>query len=841
MRINRLLYGLLWFVLPLTAQNVAVSDTLKQKSDSTSYADSLTYRFTIQEVVVTAQESTHKSSTSVIQKDAMEHLQPSSFADIVSMLPGATTQDPALTSAKTIRLREANNGTASSDYATSSLGTSFVMDGAPLTTDANMQYVQSGNSNQDSKRQTVNAGVDMRSIATDDIEKVEIIRGIAGAEYGDVTGGVVHIERTARPTPWKARFKADGFSKLFYVGKGVGWNNNQTVLNASLDYLNAKADPTNSLENYQRITASARLQQRWNPGRYFVKWQTALDYTGSIDNEKQDPDIHYNKEDSYLSSYHRVAWGNTLNWQDPDQEWWKTTLTAGVSASFDLIEQTRLVQLTTPVQPAVDNMQEGNKDVPLLPAKYIARHTVDGKPVGAYLRPKAEFRFDTWQLHHEAAAGIEWSYDKNFGQGQVYDLTRPLNYTSFLRPRAYYDIPANNRLAWFVQDNIHWAMPLHFSIDLQVGLRGTSLLGLNSQYIMHGKCYLDPRLNLSLNLPAGNGTLHIAGGWGIHTKTPTLLQLYPNLIYEDLKAPDIPVSPTDTQMNIYTHIINATNYTLTPARNYKWEVRLGGDWGQHHLSITYFQERMNSGFRSSTVAAAFTYPIVHQSVAHEYTRLLTYSMTTNGSEIRKQGVEWQYQSPRIPVICTRFTVNGAWLRTRYQNAQAMFSTDRLTAVIGNTAIRDRYIGLYDWNDGSLRENLNTNLIADVHIAKIGLTVSATFELNWFTATQTLFKNGIPVAYIDYQDGQLHPYTQADQSDPWLQHLIFTYNQDSFRRQQVPFAGYLNLRVQKTITRYAHVALFVNRLLDYLPDYKVDGITIHRNVSPYFGMELNLHI
>lgn len=59
----------------------------------------------------------------------------------------------------------------------------------------------------------------------------------------------------------------------------------------------------------------------------------------------------------------------------------------------------------------------------------------------------------------------------------------------------------------------------------------------------------------------------------------------------------------------------------------------------------------------------------------------------------------------------------------------MFSTDKLSAVVGNTAVKDLYIGYYNWTDGTIRENLNTNVIADVYIPKIGFTVSATIELN----------------------------------------------------------------------------------------------------------------
>ncbi len=819
-------------------------DSLALDSAQQALLDSIDRMFTIQEVVVTAEEATGRSSASVINKEAMQHLQPSTFTDLTNLLPGASIKDPKLTNSNTIHLREAGDGSSDDNYATGSLGTSFVIDGAPVSTDANMQYVQGG-STQDAARQTVNKGVDMRTISTDDIEKVEIIRGIANAEYGDVTSGVVKIERSIKPTPWKARFKADGFSKLAYVGKGVGWNDNTTILYAGIDYLSAKNDPTNTLENYRRINASLRLQQRWSVGEHNIRLQSNADYSGNIDTDKNDPDIHLNKEDSYRSELHKIGLNNTLNWSNKHQEWWAASLLANISGEISTISQTRFIQLTTPVQPILDNMTEGNTDAELLPPQYVANHRVEGRPLNVYIRPKASFTFNTWMISHKADAGIEWKYDKNFGRGQVYDLKRPLNYSTNLRPRAYYDIPATNQLAWYIQDDIH--IPLGGkqkapSFDLGIGLRGTSLLGLDKSYTMHGKCYLDPRVNVCFKLPVKGGELNLTGAYGIQTKMPTLLQLYPNMLYEDLKAPDQALIVGATSINIHTHLIDPTNTALTPARNHKWEVRFGGDISKHKFSVTYFEERMRDGFRTWRECVAYTYPIYSaDGTSSEYTKLLLYPVTTNGSSIKKQGVEWQYQSPRIKAICTRFTINGAWLRTEYSNSLAMYSTDKLTQTIGDLAVKDKYIGLYEWNDGTIRENMNTNIIADVYLKKIGLTVSATFELSWFTATQTLYKNGVPTAYMSADDGLLHPYDDAAKSDPVLQWLTFKYNEDVFRRKVVPFAGYLNLRVQKTVTKFATVALYVNKLLDYLPDYEVDGIRIHRSASPYFGMEINVTI
>lgn len=65
----------------------------------------------------------------------------------------------------------------------------------------------------------------MRAISTDNIESVEIVRGIPSAEYGNLTSGMVKIKRITRSTPFTARFKADEYSKLFSAGKGFAIGN----------------------------------------------------------------------------------------------------------------------------------------------------------------------------------------------------------------------------------------------------------------------------------------------------------------------------------------------------------------------------------------------------------------------------------------------------------------------------------------------------------------------------------------------------------------------------------------------------------------------------------------
>lgn len=84
--------------------------------------------FALQEVVVTAQEERGVTATSVIGKDAIEHIQPSSIKDVLELLPGGRAVDPNLASPQVANLRSA--ASVSGNYATSALGTAVFIDGS---------------------------------------------------------------------------------------------------------------------------------------------------------------------------------------------------------------------------------------------------------------------------------------------------------------------------------------------------------------------------------------------------------------------------------------------------------------------------------------------------------------------------------------------------------------------------------------------------------------------------------------------------------------------------------------------------------------------------------------
>ena len=99
--------------------------------------------------------------------------------------------------------------------------------------------------------------------------------------------------------PLSARFKADKTSKLFSVGKGIRLDGNgRYVLNADFKTIwSPKQIRVNSVKNYTRLTASARLDGKWLWNERNIHWNISSDYTGSFDDAKRDKDATV-KEDS---------------------------------------------------------------------------------------------------------------------------------------------------------------------------------------------------------------------------------------------------------------------------------------------------------------------------------------------------------------------------------------------------------------------------------------------------------------------------------------------------------------------------------------------------------------
>lgn len=817
----------------------------------------------LHEVTVTAKESTGLTSASRIGRDAMAHLQPSSFTDLLELLPGNISKDPSMGSVNSIKLRETGNIGASGaegdnpDYLMSSLGTVFNVDGAPIVNDANHQSIGVESS---SGRNSLNRGVDMRSLATDNIESVEVVRGIPSAEYGNLTSGLINIRRTRRATPLTARFKADGYSKLLFVGKGVAVGPQQrNTLNADIGWLDSRTDPRNSLENYQRLTASLRSALQWNTRQVFVEWNMAADYTGTIDKVKTDPDLSLTKIDEYKSDNHRASLTSDLALSLRRLSWLqRIDINLSASMQRDRLTRRRQIAPSRPVVAPVSNAS-GVHDGVYIIDEYIADYLSEGKPVNIFGKIGLRGSLPIWQgATQQYKAGIDWTMSKDYGRGQVYDPKYPLSANWTSRPRAYREIPALNVVSVYAEDALSASIG-YGAVDLQAGVHGIALAGLDRRYQMSGKMYFDPRVNAVWRLPSYRIQnrvldLQLAGGYGVATKMPTADFLYPQEAYLDilqLNYYDTSDPRKLSRVNLRTYVNDAVNYSLKPARNHKWELRLSASIGANRLSVTYFEERMNSGFRYSNIYDAYDYtkydagaivpgsltapPDLSSLPSSQEKVLRSYRRAENGSRIDKRGVEFQINTARWKAVATSLTITGAWFRSRYSNSQMLF--DPVSDVVEGVAVSDRFVGLYDSNDGRESEQFNTNFMFDTQIPRLGLVFTTTLQSMWYVKTRRLPQNGTPAKYISYLDGLVHDFDPLE-ADGELQYLIRHYNPTLYDTYTIPTAMYVNLKATKTIGKWLKVAVFVNRILDWLPDYRSNGLIVRRSTDSYFGMELN---
>lgn len=822
----------------------------------------------LSEVIVTAAESKGMTSASKIGQDAMKHLQPSSFADLLELLPGGASSDPQLTTPNAIRIREASipdisrystmPRVSSNKYATSSLGTRFLVDNIPMNTDADMQYLYGAWDPKHTTRNFLNKGVDMRTIATDDIENVEIVRGIPSVEYADLTSGLIKINRKRNLTTLDARFKADMHSSLFYIGKGTDKLWKDFNLSSSISYLSAKADPRNIRETYNRLTVSIRGTKEWKYQGGKLFWNSNLDYTGSFDNEKVDPDLNYGNIDSYKSAYNNFSFSHSIEYERKKKSLFSGfDIDLSVSTTYEKTEVVKFMQLSSG-KPYTDALTEGDHDGLYYPYSYIGEHRVEGNPIYAYLKIKGISNFKIAKTKHNAIWGITWDYSKNEGKGTIFDVNKPVFVGATTRPRPFYDVPAKNSVAYFFENTANVPVSSHV-LSVMTGAVASSLIGLDKSYEMNRKFYVDPRINIKLSFAGWNIQKHplrvqLTAGIGSHSKFPTMIQLSPDKVYADfVQLNYYHMNPDYRRVNIRTIIFQPNNRNLVPARNLKYEFRADMQYNHYDASITYFRENMKNGFRPASELMTYSYkryeteqldhanmtdkPDIHTLPYKEEKHQGFIANTTNGSQTLKEGIEWMISTPRYPSIYTRFTFSGAWFKTTYRNSMSLYY--KPLVIMDQKELP--YVGIYKDEDGLITDMLNSDVRADTYLPDLGMNVSLSFQSNWFASSQESPKSLYPDSYVDLSE-ITHPYTEASKTDKYLQWLKRNYTDSQFEKYTVPFLMNVNLKATKSIfNEKIRIALFVNRIFDYSPDFVRKGYTIRRNQTPYFGMELNFKL
>ena len=200
---------------------------------------------------------------------------------MLQLLPGNLTKNPDLNNVGQAYIREVSSND------NNALGTSVMVDGAPLSNDANMQVLSTSKSGTSLNAQSVSGkGLDLRTISPDNIESMEVIRGIPSVEYGNLTSGAVIIKTRSGVTPLEVKLKADPFSKMAYAGKGFLISEKMGAMNISADYSQSYADIRKRYNGFDRITANLGYSNTFMKSSRPLTFNMRLAYYQNINSEK---------------------------------------------------------------------------------------------------------------------------------------------------------------------------------------------------------------------------------------------------------------------------------------------------------------------------------------------------------------------------------------------------------------------------------------------------------------------------------------------------------------------------------------------------------------------------
>lgn len=832
--------------------------------------------FRLNEVSVVAQESKAGQATaSNISRQAMDHLQVTSVSDLLQLMPGGQIANPDLSVAKSFNIRNISGsvnkeGTAGTEM--NSLGTAIYVDGSPLSNNANLQTLSpsiSGGGASVSGGSSPNSGLDLRMLSTDNIESVEVIRGIPSVEYGDLTSGAVIIRSKAGKEPLNIRFKTDPRIYQMSAGKGFSLGEKAGNLNVSGDYAYSVSEPTESYRYYQRATAKVLYSNVFKN----LSSNTSLDFSLGKDTREKNPDDMRNQLASgsqdmglRLNTNGTInvnkGWLNnikyTLSGNYTDKHSYKEELLGNAFSAYSMSRTDGASLSNRPGQKVYDingteltNIpdSEGSYYATYLPNEYFSKYDIYGKEINLFAKVNATFSKRIGNISNRIVVGADYKIDGNVGDGKVYDLANPPfrsgDANSSPRPRKYSDIPFVSQLGVYLEENFNWQIGQR-ELNFQAGARYDNI---------ESKSIVSPRINISFDIIPSK--LTIRGGYGINAKAPTLLYLYPENAYFDfvhfnnLNSSSVPAA--EQLLLGSTKVYNTENKNLRIASNEKSEIGLDFKWNKMRFSATAYNENLKNGYDMSSQFKLVNYkeyeigntnpgsiPTLKEKSSNNV--FISYSTPTNTGRSHNRGVEFDFDLGRFDAIRTSFVLNGAYIRSTNWDETYTYSTQR------NLNQLERNIGVYAaGNTKEERERLSTTLRATHNIPSIGFAITLTAQVNLlYNEWDNIGNDSMFVSYISRTDGQMHAFDPAMKDDPEFSYLFKSNDPRRFIGESWFPTVVFNLHLTKEIGKMLRASFFANNMFQSKPLYEKKRspgsfVVINDKTPLFFGFELAVTI
>ena len=837
--------------------------------------------FRLQEVTVTAQHNAAgKSTSSNISRQAMEHMQATSLYDIMALLPGGITSEQNLSETKTLTLRQ--SGTRNT--ATNSLGTAIIRDGAPISNNANLSVLNSAFVSEDNSGKiggiagtaSPTMGVDLRTISTENIENVEVIRGIPSVEYGDLTSGAVIIHSKAGREPLRIKAKANPKVYQGSIGTGFELGENKGALNLSADYAYNVSDPMQSFIHYERLTGKALYSKSLFANK--LRSNTSLDlFYGKSRREKNPIDeitmTNQKGEDLGLTLNTNGLWNIQKGWLENvryvlsgsytnKSSYYEEAESSGNAPySGTKTDGTTLTNIAGERIPGITNFTEEDSKyfAYYIPSSYIQHYNSDSKEFNFFAKLTANFfkQFGK-SANNRILIGADFKTDGNEGKGKTFDQKQvPYRNLQFInstfRSRSYKDIPWLKHFGAFAEENLNWTIGRNV-LSLQAGVR------YDNVSVAGGA--LSPRFNASLDIIPEVLTIH--GGYGITAKMPTLLFLYPEPAYFEYtnlnELANENIAEADRRFITTTRVFDTQNKNLKIAKNHKAEIGFDLQLGKVDLSVTGFTEHQKNGYSMTSTLESFQ-PVIYNKFTRDdnfnivldqaYNVISRYNVPTNNRFAETKGLEFELNIGRIEAIRTSFQLNGAWMRSKSYTTGIIFYDNNSEAPAGR-----HDIGIYEGHASDYyAQQFTTALRATHNIPQIGFVVTLTAQAIWQDQDWAVFHNDtIPIGYLSQTTAQPTYFkgneyqTVQDVRDAGLTYLLnYPGHSNAVKESYSPYFLF-NLNLTKEISDMLRVSFFANNMFRSYPrreskrtpgEYEV-MFRQHGNRF-YFGVELSLKL
>ena len=788
--------------------------------------------YELAEVVVMADYKKNQGSTAVINHQALEHIQPTSVADVLSLIPGGLFRESSATGFNRISLRQSG-----SDDNTS-LGMAVVMDGIPQDNDGFRASIPGLSTDEYSDRLGMNRGIDLKTLSTDHIRKIEIVKGISSAKLGNLSSGVIQTTSKIGITPAQLRMKVDPLTKLIYLGKGFRISPKMGYLHTGIDYTSVYDDRRDPMSKYSRLTGQVTYNNSVDVGdkTLFLFFKLSEVYTL---NQAKEDELTQDYNESFRNKYSRTGASFKAQMYDLGKIVDNVEFIASADYTYDLIDRNRLVQTGTPL-PSPLATEEGESEGIYLPSTYYSPFQIENKPLSLLTQLNAESLFETRSFRHKVIYGLSWKRTKNYGEGVMVDMTRPPypGNNEYVRPVPNRSIPALSVGAAYAEEQLKHSNRW-FDFELNAGVRFTQMFNLDTKYTELRKLQVEPRINaaLSFNIDlAGGKSLRnmFRFGFGQENKLPTLDYIYPDRVYKDMIVLNAYTKQDDpfNHLITYTKIYDVTNNSLRPNRNTKYEAGWDVEYEGYSLSLTFFKEHSDRGFESVAEYSPVRYtryvdpidgqPIVGRRpekedyVADPYATFVDMDIVRNSMKVEKKGLEYLLRFPKIIPLSTTVEINGAYYDTRYSSGAPLQY---------HPAFRDDdrpqpYVGIYRRQDITRQRIFNTNLWFNTNIPRYKMIFTTFFQFIWLNEEMRINGDEYPSAYFD-TDGRMHTVDDRilqsikDGHTVWRHYHI--YKEDF--SETLPVSLTVNFKVTKEFSRMIRASFFVNNILDINPLYK----------------------